>query len=884
MHFSRQILTFTAAAVLLGANEPQTTLRSVVNGVSFQPALATVARGGILAVFGEQLASAYTVAEGLPLPVSLEDPAVEVLINGVAAPLFFVSPTQINAQIPWEIEPGRAEVVVRRGGTDSATMPVVVADAALSLIRHDGSSAPIAQRVAGPQDPAAGPASESPALELGSPGSRPAATGEALDPSAAMAAGDSIVLFATGAGETTPSIANGTAGASGEAYALATPQRAYFGGIPVGNPTAEVSSEFVGVYMMTLTVPELAGSTEVFHWVSGGQASAGVLGPVAAPTARYMAVPKVVASAERIDRSDLNPYFVALAPAIDEAEGCYAGVQLLDFRRDTTTSVAECLLPSFQNASDPARLYRPFEAANNSGVLAALVPPEDDLEGGATNRMLLVDSAAGSTATVSLARTAVRLQPGEQGSRDLRLERSDGTGVRDVVDFSGTAVGDSEGLALLPTPLESGELTRVVAQGNANFAGGYRLRFLAPESVEEVASARAILFDRFATPVAQAAFPDGWAPIAPPRRLNAQGNPVGGSSLAPVTAGFAGNTTAYVVVRKTDGSQDAVVAFSVGLPDEEAAQAGSTTGQSVTISASVTPFPAGSFAANCHVQVRWQRIPLTQTIAVAGAGEALNEFADPRAGNLCASDRLVLFDTRTAEVRTVSVPSTDAGAGRLDVALKGALSSYLYFGDGVRETAFRASEKLHVFDGASETFSEIDLPDGTGVPFNNFLTQQVSASGRLIALATGGNPRTTGRGTLPPYPGNRGLLVVDLPDRTATHLTLPEGLQRAIPGTNRMVQDGRRMFGMIPLLGRVFGVFRRPNNPGGSAVVTWDVATGTATEIALPENGYSVVQPFSTGGGGPAPFLWDYSARTASFAFGVYDQSGSLLSIGIVGP
>ena len=138
MFQTRTVLFLLGATGLLIANEPQTSLRSVVNGVSFQPAPASVARGGILAVTGEELANAHTVAEGLPLPVSLEDPAVQVLVNGIAAPLYFVSPTQINAQVPWEAGPGWAEVVVRRGGSDSTAMPILVADVAPSLISSRG--------------------------------------------------------------------------------------------------------------------------------------------------------------------------------------------------------------------------------------------------------------------------------------------------------------------------------------------------------------------------------------------------------------------------------------------------------------------------------------------------------------------------------------------------------------------------------------------------------------------------------------------------------------------------------------------------------------------------------------------------------------------------
>lgn len=888
----RMAVVLLSVGAIGAASEPQTTLRGVVNGVSFQPAPATVARGGILAVLGEELASAHMVADGLPLPVSLDDPAVEVLINGVAAPLFFVSPIQINAQVPWEIEPGWAEVVVRRGGNDSTTMQVIVAEVGLNLFRHDGSSAPIAQSVGTPDDPGATPAGEALTLELGSPGTRPSATGGVLDASADITAGDQIAVFATGLGATTPAIASGAAGSSGEAYTFEAAQRAYVGGLPVSEPTVEASTDLVGVYKMTLTVPDMAGSTEVFHWISGGASIGGLLGPAGAPDASYMAVPDGAASAERIDTTDLNASYVALSGAIDETEGCYSGVQLLDFRRDTATAVTDCLLPSYPNASNPDRFYRPFEVATNSPVLAAFVAPEEPPESGHSNQLLLVDSANGTSETLTLANAADRLQPGPQGVRDLSLERPDGTGIRDVVDFSGAVVDEFEGWVLLPEPLEAGDLTRVVAQGGANFAGGYRVRFLAPESEEGSAGTQAVLFDRTATVVTQLAFPEGWAPIEPPRRTNAQGVATGTQSLAPVTTGFAGNTTAYVLARKTDGTQDGVVAFQVEIPvetedDASDPDAASVEGETPTASmtATATAFGSGTFAANCHAQVRWHRIPLTRTIAIAGAGEALSDYAEPRDNELCASDRLVLFDTQTAEVRSVSLPSTDESPAKLDVASKGAFASYLYFGDGTRESAFGASQKIHVFDGVTETFTEIALPEGAGLPFNNYLTQHMPGSGRLVALATATTARTTQRGLASAYPGTAGLLVVDVSEGTATNLALPEGFQRAIPGNNRQVQSTGRMFGLIPMLGRAFGVFRRPNNPGGSGIVTWDVATGTATEIALPENGYSVVQPFTTGGGGaPTTYVWDYNGKTASFAFGVYNQDGSLISIGIVGP
>ena len=866
---ARLVLTALAASGLATANQPQTTLRSVADGVSFQSAPATVACGGILTVVGTELAGAHTVAEGLPLPVSLEDPAVKVLINGVAAPLFFVSPTQINAQVPWETEPGWAEVVVRRGEAESAAMPVIVSDNSLSLIRHEGSSAPIAQS-------AAAGASSSLTLALGSPDSPPSATGDVLDASAAIAPGQTISIFASGVGETTPAIATGAAGAVDQSYSFVYPQRAFLGGIPVSDPSVDVSTEFVGIYRMTFTVPELAGATEAIHWASGNQVTSGLLGPVEAPVARYMAIPDGVESVERLYMPDLNPYYVAVSGALDETRGCYPDVQLLDFRRDTATAVSDCLLPSDPNAINPDRDYRPFEAAINSPALAAIVADPEDSSDRTTDKLLVIDSAAGTSTTITLDQRSDRLLPGAPGSPNLQLQRTGGEGLRDVIDLSGTVLGESLGSLPLPDPLEVDGLTRTVAQASATFAGGFRVRFLGPESADEIANSQAVLFDRSAAVVARIPFPDGWAPIAPPRRLNLQGQPTGGASLAPVSTGFEGDTTAFfVVARRTDGTQDGVVAFKVAVPQDPEADPPET----ASMTATVTPFPAGTFAASCTVAVRWLRVRLTQTLAIAGSGEALDAYAEPRDHELCASDRLVLFDTRTAEISAVSLPSASE---KLDVFSRGVAGSYVYFGDGAREVAFEASQKIHVFDAVAKTFSEIALPDGAGLSFNNLLTQNIGGTGRLVALATGGSHRTNASGVAQaPYPGNRGLLVVDLPAGTATHLALPDGVQRAIPGNFRLGQQGRRLFGSIPLVGRAYGLFRRPNNLGGSAIVTWDIATGTATEIAMPEGGFAAVQAGS--GGGPT-FIWDYHGKTASFAFGVYNQAGSLISIGVVGP
>jgi uncharacterized protein (TIGR03437 family) len=71
----------------------------VVNAASSAPFTAQVAPGEYLTLFGSGLASSSASAPSLPLPVTLN--GVQVLINQVAAPINYVSPTQINVIVPY---------------------------------------------------------------------------------------------------------------------------------------------------------------------------------------------------------------------------------------------------------------------------------------------------------------------------------------------------------------------------------------------------------------------------------------------------------------------------------------------------------------------------------------------------------------------------------------------------------------------------------------------------------------------------------------------------------------------------------------------------------------------------------------------------------------
>ncbi len=107
---------------------------AVVNAASFSPT-AAVAPGAIVAVFGSNLAAGSMAATQSPLPTLLNQ--TSVTFNGVAAPLFYVSSGQVNAQVPFNIPAGSVSVQVTRGSSTSVAEMVNVASASPGIFIVD---------------------------------------------------------------------------------------------------------------------------------------------------------------------------------------------------------------------------------------------------------------------------------------------------------------------------------------------------------------------------------------------------------------------------------------------------------------------------------------------------------------------------------------------------------------------------------------------------------------------------------------------------------------------------------------------------------------------------------------------------------------------------
>jgi uncharacterized protein (TIGR03437 family) len=113
----------TLEALSVGS-PPAFSAAGIVNAASFGLGTASPHRnlspGGLVTIFGEGLALETRDALSLPLPLLLG--GVGVTFNGVPAPLLYVSPRQINVQVPFEIGGPSVEIEIQ---TPAGTTPAI---------------------------------------------------------------------------------------------------------------------------------------------------------------------------------------------------------------------------------------------------------------------------------------------------------------------------------------------------------------------------------------------------------------------------------------------------------------------------------------------------------------------------------------------------------------------------------------------------------------------------------------------------------------------------------------------------------------------------------------------------------------------------------------
>jgi len=226
----------TSAQIILGGavganpNAPAIFSGGMVNSASY--AKAPLPPGAIIATFGNNLAQTGA-ASSLPLPSQLG--GTTLTAAGLNLPLFYTSTGQVNAQLPAELNPGTiVAVVAKTTGTSGQvfSVPEVItigpAQPGIFSVSQDGQGQGVIVD----------------------------ANNRLLDGKQATATdGQTVVIYCTGLGATTPAVLSGQpAPASPLAVVVSTPLVS-IGGTSATVQFAGMTPGLVGLYQINVVVP-----------------------------------------------------------------------------------------------------------------------------------------------------------------------------------------------------------------------------------------------------------------------------------------------------------------------------------------------------------------------------------------------------------------------------------------------------------------------------------------------------------------------------------------------------------------------------------------------------------------------------------------------------
>jgi len=209
------------------ANAPVIAAGGVLNAASYSLS-APLAPGTMVSIFGANLANGTSAASALPLSTQLS--GTLVIIGGEPAPLLYAGQGQINAIIPYGLPVNtNTQVIVQQGNAYTSPQAITLSAAAPAIFTKSGEGT--GQGVIIRPD------------------------GQYAEPGTPAQAGDEIVLYAVGLGETTPLATAGLAATSSPLLWAAAPVSLTIGGQNARVDFAGLAPGFAELYQINAAVP-----------------------------------------------------------------------------------------------------------------------------------------------------------------------------------------------------------------------------------------------------------------------------------------------------------------------------------------------------------------------------------------------------------------------------------------------------------------------------------------------------------------------------------------------------------------------------------------------------------------------------------------------------
>lgn len=223
------VLSTSGLSVLPQGNPAAGAIPSITGIVSAADGSKPLAPGGLISIYGQNMSGLSLAASATPLSTGLGNSCIGV--NGVPIPLLYVSPGQINAQLPFN----------------------TAGNATLTMHTPDGTSNNFSFTV----QPTA------PSVFIG--GVAGTETGLALivrddnyqlvTPTNPVHPKDTVTIYLTGMGQTTPAVQTGAAAPSNPLAFAAVAPVVTLGGASLSVSYAGLAPGEVGVYQINATVP-----------------------------------------------------------------------------------------------------------------------------------------------------------------------------------------------------------------------------------------------------------------------------------------------------------------------------------------------------------------------------------------------------------------------------------------------------------------------------------------------------------------------------------------------------------------------------------------------------------------------------------------------------
>ena len=199
---------------------PAITPGGVGNAASFAPRLSP---GALASVFGSGFGS-VTVQPDAPLPTAVS--GVSVNVNGTAAPIYYLSPAQINFQVPWSAAVGTGNITVSVNGGASNSVSVPISAAAPGLFYLPGGAAIVQNQDYTLNDP-----------------SNPAARGS------------TIIAYLTGSGPVSQAQSDGVPAPTSPLATMTSSYSATIGSAAAQVTFAGLAPGYIGLVQMNIVVP-----------------------------------------------------------------------------------------------------------------------------------------------------------------------------------------------------------------------------------------------------------------------------------------------------------------------------------------------------------------------------------------------------------------------------------------------------------------------------------------------------------------------------------------------------------------------------------------------------------------------------------------------------